>query len=53
MIISPCISICKTDPVTCFFYGCGSKNADKKEMEEFFNCRRVEKAKSKRNSNKT
>ena len=30
MIISPCISICKTDPVTCFFYGCGSKNADKK-----------------------
>tara|TARA_B100000965_G_scaffold363131_1_gene345644 strand:- start:357 stop:623 length:267 start_codon:yes stop_codon:yes gene_type:complete len=23
MIISPCISICKTDPVTGYCYGCG------------------------------
>ena len=30
MIISPCISICKTDPVTGFCYGCGRSNADKK-----------------------
>ena len=30
MIISPCISICKTDPVTGFCYGCGRCNADKK-----------------------
>ena len=29
MIISPCISICKTDPVTDFCYGCGRSNADK------------------------
>ena len=30
MIISPCISICKTDPVTGFCYGCGRSNEDKK-----------------------
>ena len=30
MIISPCISICKTDLVTGFCYGCGRSNADKK-----------------------
>ena len=30
MIISPCISICKTDPVTGFCYGCGRSNNDKK-----------------------
>ena len=30
MIISPCISICKTDPVTGFCYGCGRNNDDKK-----------------------
>ena len=30
MIISPCISICKTDPVTGFCYGCGRSNTDKK-----------------------
>ena len=28
MIISPCISICKTDPVTGFCYGCGRSNVD-------------------------
>ncbi len=30
MIISPCISICKTDPVTGYCYGCGRNNDDKK-----------------------
>ena len=30
MIISPCISICKTDPVTGYCYGCGRNNAEKK-----------------------
>ena len=29
-IISPCISICKTDPVTGYCYGCGSTNDEKK-----------------------
>ena len=30
MIVSPCISICKTDPLTRFCYGCGRSNNDKK-----------------------
>ena len=30
MVISPCISICKTDPVTGYCYGCGRSNKDKK-----------------------
>ncbi len=30
MIISPCISICKTDPLTGFCYGCGRSNEEKK-----------------------
>ena len=30
MIVSPCISICKTDPLTGFCYGCGRSNNDKK-----------------------
>ena len=29
-IISPCISICKSDPVTGFCYGCARTNEDKK-----------------------
>ena len=29
-IISPCISICKTDPVTGFCYGCVRNNEEKK-----------------------
>ena len=29
MIISPCISICKTDPST-YCYGCGRNNEEKK-----------------------
>ena len=30
MIISPCISICKTDPKTGYCYGCGRSNDEKK-----------------------
>ena len=29
MIISPCISICKTDPVSGYCYGCGRTDDDK------------------------
>ena len=29
-IISPCISICKTDPQTGYCYGCGRSNEEKK-----------------------
>ena len=29
-IISPCISICKTDPLTGYCYGCGRSNNEKK-----------------------
>ena len=30
MIISPCISICKTDPSTGYCYGCGRNTEEKK-----------------------
>ena len=30
MIVSPCISICKTDPVTGYCYGCGRNNNEKR-----------------------
>ena len=33
MIVSPCISICKTDPVTGFCYGCGRTNEEKKKWK--------------------
>ena len=33
MIISPCISICKTDPLTGYCYGCGRSNDDKKNWK--------------------
>ena len=29
-VISPCISICKTDPVTGYCYGCARTNAEKR-----------------------
>ena len=29
-LISPCISICKTDPISGFCYGCGRSNDEKK-----------------------
>ena len=28
MIVSPCISICRTDPVTGYCYGCGRNSED-------------------------
>ena len=28
-IISPCISVCKTDPISGFCYGCGRSNEEK------------------------
>ena len=33
MIISPCISICKTDPKTGFCYGCGRNNDEKRNWK--------------------
>ena len=30
MIVSPCISICKTDPQTGYCYGCGRSNEEKR-----------------------
>ena len=30
MIISPCLSICKTDPLTGYCYGCSRTNEEKK-----------------------
>ena len=30
MIVSPCISICRTDPKTGFCYGCGRNNDEKR-----------------------
>ena len=33
MIVSPCISICKTDPLTGFCYGCGRNNEEKKNWK--------------------
>ena len=29
MTVSPCISICRTDPVTGYCYGCGRNSEDK------------------------
>ena len=33
MIISPCVSICKTDPRTGYCYGCGRNNDEKKTLK--------------------
>ena len=33
-IISPCISICRTDPVTGFCYGCARTNREKKQWKD-------------------
>ena len=30
MITSPCVTICKTDPLIGYCYGCGRNNEDKK-----------------------
>ena len=34
MVVSPCISICKTDPVTGYCYGCGRNNEEKKTWKQ-------------------
>ena len=34
MIISPCISICKTDPVTGLCYGCARNNEEKRMWKD-------------------
>ena len=33
-IISPCISICKTDPITGYCYGCARTNEEKKMWKD-------------------
>ncbi len=33
-IISPCISICRTDPVTGYCYGCARTNDEKKKWKD-------------------
>ena len=33
-VISPCISICRTDPVTGYCYGCARTNDEKKLWKE-------------------
>ena len=33
-IVSPCISICKTDPVTGYCYGCARSNEEKKVWKD-------------------
>ena len=33
-IISPCISICKTDPLTGYCYGCARTNEEKKTWKD-------------------
>jgi hypothetical protein len=34
MIISPCLSICRTDPITGYCYGCARTNEEKKIWKE-------------------
>ena len=33
-ILSPCISICKTDPLTGYCYGCARTNDEKRQWKE-------------------
>tara|TARA_A200000113_G_scaffold213140_1_gene215291 strand:+ start:550 stop:816 length:267 start_codon:yes stop_codon:yes gene_type:complete len=33
-IISPCISICRTDPITDYCYGCARTNEEKKKWKD-------------------
>ena len=33
-VISPCISICRTDPVTGYCYGCARTNVEKKQWKD-------------------
>ena len=41
MIISPCISICKTDPTTGYCYGCGRSNDEKNNIIEQLSIKRI------------
>ena len=34
MIISPCLSICRTDPITGYCYGCGRTNKEKRVWQD-------------------
>ena len=34
MIVSPCISICKTDPLTGYCYGCARSEKEKKKWKD-------------------
>ena len=34
MIVSPCISICKTDPVTGYCYGCARTDDEKRKWKD-------------------
>ncbi len=34
MIISPCLSICRTDPITGYCYGCCRTNGEKKIWQD-------------------
>ena len=50
-VVSPCISICKTDPVTGFCYGCARTDDEKKlwkneETSEIWKLENLEKIKS-------
>ena len=33
-IVSPCLSVCKTDPISGFCYGCGRTDEDKKMWKD-------------------
>ena len=33
-IVSPCISICRTDPVTGYCYGCARTNEEKRKWKD-------------------
>ena len=50
-VISPCISICKTDPITGYCYGCARTNEEKKiwkdaNTEERWKSKNLEEIKS-------
>ena len=34
MVISPCVSICRTDPVTGYCYGCARTNEEKRVWKD-------------------
>ena len=48
-VISPCISICRTDPVTGYCYGCARTNEEKKLWKDEDTERSMERRKFKIN----